>query len=99
MSEGGRSQFAWPHPGIPRVEGDGPLAGADSAATSNVVRPPHSFLQLLTLAVFQAPLPAFCLVVMTVEVVDWLSLKSNRRCAYERAGEGGRDWVMTELNP
>ena len=39
MSEGGRSQFAWPHPGIPRVEGDGPLAAADSAATSNVVRP------------------------------------------------------------
>jgi hypothetical protein len=61
--------------------------------------PSHSCLQLLTLAVFQAPLPAFCLVVMTVEVVDWLSLKSNRRCAYERAGEGGQEWVMTELNP
>ena len=44
----------------------------------------------------QVPLPAFCLVVLTVDEVDWLSLKTNRRFTWKQSDE---DWAMSEVNP
>jgi hypothetical protein len=38
MSEAGRSQFAWPEPGIPRLEGDPPLEDVDAALIQDSVR-------------------------------------------------------------
>ena len=43
----------------------------------------------------------FCLVVMSVDEVDHLSLRSNRRYHHvKRAAEGGEDeWLTEEVNP
>jgi hypothetical protein len=38
MSEAARSQFAWAHPGNPRLEGDEPLEVDDKAAIADDVR-------------------------------------------------------------
>jgi len=38
MSEGGRSQFAWPHPGLPRLEGDAALEVEDKSLIADDVR-------------------------------------------------------------
>jgi hypothetical protein len=39
MSEGGRAQFAWPHPGLPRLEeGDSALDVADKSIIADEVR-------------------------------------------------------------
>ena len=38
MSEAGRSQFAWPEPGIPRFEGDPPLDDVDVSLIQDQVR-------------------------------------------------------------
>ena len=40
MSEAGRSQFTWPEPGIPRLEGDPPLDVEDKACIQGDVRAP-----------------------------------------------------------
>ena len=41
MSEAARSQFAWPEPGIPRLEGDPPLDVEDKSILQDDVRPWH----------------------------------------------------------
>ena len=38
MSEAARSQFAWPEPGIPRLEGDPPLDNVDAALIQDQAR-------------------------------------------------------------
>ena len=84
MSEGGRSQFAWPEPGIPRLE--------DSEKDFKLEDPALVSDQSL-------PLPAFCLVIITVDEVDHLMLKENRRRSYRRQAGGAAGWLRTEVNP
>lgn len=79
MSESGRSQFAWPHPGLPRLDGDAALAVDDASLV----------------AAEAPPLPTFCLVVMTPDEVEELSLKKNRRWQWKASAE----WKREEVNP
>ena len=88
MSDNGRQQFLWPHPGVPRpddVESDAlfevPAPSAEDPVGEN-----------------------FCLLVLEPEVVDHLSLKQNKRWRYrkdkaEGGGEGGAGWTEEYLNP
>jgi hypothetical protein len=78
MSEAARSQFAWPAPGIPRLEGDAALDVADKSTIADDVRARSA--QRLARSADQYvsgcmpatpmqsnPLAAFCLVVMSVD--------------------------------
>jgi hypothetical protein len=51
MSEAARSQFAWAHPGNPRLEGDEPLEVEDKAAIADDVRAVRLLLEAATRAV------------------------------------------------
>ena len=99
MSDGGRQQFLWPHPGLPRdVDGEGEGEGGSSGAEADT-------------ALFNPPAPskddpvadAFCLCVVEVQEVDLLCLKSNRRRAFRREGGEGEGaqggWTETAVNP
>lgn len=82
MSTNGRAQFAWPVPGFPRLDEDFPDA---FDVPEDVI------------ADDDAPVDNFCLVVMNVEEVDHLSLRSNRRYHHVKGEDGG--WATTEVNP
>ena len=88
MSPNGRAQFAWPVPGFPRLDDENPDAfDVPDELTSDG----------------DAVLENFCLVVMNVDEVDHLSLRSNRRYHHTKevkeGGEGEEEWVTTEVNP
>lgn len=88
MSEKGREQFAWPHPGQPRDDQGNPTA---FDVDPNLVGKGSS------------PHPNFCLVVLHVAAVDHLSLRKNRRHRWAlAAGADASDaaaWTEEELNP
>jgi PPOX class probable FMN-dependent enzyme len=87
MSPNGRAQFLWPEPGFPQLdENDGPKSHkqtfeVDDAATRDAKNAAENF----------------CLVVMDVDEVDHLSLRSNRRYVHVRDENG--EWGVTEVNP
>ena len=73
MSDPGRQQFTWPHPGLPRATGeesDQAFAEAPPSKDDPVADP-------------------FCLCFIEVEEVDLLDLKTNRRRSFNKASEGG----------
>jgi PPOX class probable FMN-dependent enzyme len=93
MSPNGRAQFLWPEPGFPQLDDDANENGAraekshkqtfevDEAATRDAKNAAENF----------------CLVVMDVNEVDHLSLRSNRRYVHVRDENG--EWGVTEVNP
>ena len=91
MSPNGRAQFLWPEPGFPQLDENENGARAeksrkqtfevDEAATSDAKNAAENF----------------CLVVMDVNEVDHLSLRSNRRYVHVRDENG--EWGVTEVNP
>jgi hypothetical protein len=82
MSPNGRAQFAWPNPGIPRLDDENPDA---FDIPDGLVADGEGVLE------------NFCLVVMNVDEVDHLSLKSNRRYHHTKSEQDG--WVSNEVNP
>lgn len=89
MSPNGRAQFAWPVPGFPRLdEEDGEKPGAFDVPEDVISND-------------DAVLENFCLVVMNVDEVDHLSLRSNRRYHHVKDVKVGGEveWVTTEVNP
>ena len=84
ISDNGRQQFLWPHPGVPRPDDpesdelfDVPAPSAEEPVGEN-----------------------FCLLVLEPDVVDHLSLKQNKRWRYRKGGgEGGAGWTEEYLNP
>ena len=89
MSPNGRAQFLWPEPGFPQLDENEPRAAKSHKQTFEVDEA----------AVRDARNAAenFCLVVMDVEEVDHLSLRSNRRYVHVRDENG--EWGVTEVNP
>ena len=93
MSPNGRAQFLWPEPGFPQLDANENENGAraekshkqtfevDEAATRDAKNAAENF----------------CLVVMDVNEVDHLSLRSNRRYVHVRDENG--EWGVTEVNP
>ncbi len=91
MSPNGRAQFLWPEPGFPQLDENENGARAeksrkqtfevDEAATRDAKNAAENF----------------CLVVMDVNEVDHLSLRSNRRYVHVRDENG--EWGVTEVNP
>lgn len=91
MSPNGRAQFLWPEPGFPQLDENANGARAeksrkqtfevDEAATRDAKNAAENF----------------CLVVMDVNEVDHLSLRSNRRYVHVRDENG--EWGVTEVNP
>lgn len=86
LSPNGRAQFAWPVPGFPRLDDQLP----DAFDVSDDVTSDGD-----------AVLENFCLVVMNVDEVDHLSLRSNRRYHHTKGvtDSGEEEWVTTEVNP
>merc|ERR1719409_2083040 len=89
MSPAGRAQFAWPTPGFPQLE-EGAVRPGTNKQTFDV---PEDVV-----ADGSDANDNFCLVVMRVEEVDHLSLRSNRRFTHVKVKETG-EWVTTEVNP
>jgi pyridoxamine 5'-phosphate oxidase len=99
MSEAGREQFFWPHPGQPRLGGDEAAFLAESggdqqkeetrgAAGEDAPPPPPP-----------PPVPpTFCLGLIEADEVDHVRLTTNRRTRYVR-GQGTRQWTVEEVNP
>ncbi|GLI67831.1 hypothetical protein VaNZ11_012113 [Volvox africanus] len=83
MSESGRQQFGWPHPGRPRAAED-PKAWNNPAPGSQ-----------------DPPLDTFCLVVLRVDEVEQLLLRSNERFRYTHAikEDGSLAWAEESINP
>ncbi|GIL57782.1 hypothetical protein Vafri_12929 [Volvox africanus] len=83
MSESGRQQFGWPHPGRPR-------AAEDPEAWNNPAPGPQD-----------PPLDTFCLVVLRVDEVEQLLLRSNERFRYSKAikEDGSLAWAEESINP
>eukprot|EP00198_Chlamydomonas_reinhardtii_P010733 XP_001700070.1 pyridoxamine 5' phosphate oxidase-related protein [Chlamydomonas reinhardtii] len=90
MSDPGRQQFAWPHPGLPRHLEDPTAWDCPAPGPKDPV------------------LDTFCLVVLHVDEVEQLKLKSNERFLYRRqeaaavpADEGAAavTWVEEPINP
>lgn len=73
MSDPGRQQFTWPHPGLPRATGE-----EDEAAFAEA--PPSKD---------EPVADPFCLCFIEVEEVDLLDLKSNQRRTFRRGEQGG----------
>jgi pyridoxamine 5'-phosphate oxidase len=102
MSDAGREQFFWPHPGQPRLDGDeaaflgAGAGGGDSrrgnkgqdAAPQPPPPPPPP----------PPPVPAtFCLGLIEPDEVDHVRLKTNRRTHYVL--KAGGEWSVEEVNP
>ena len=87
MSPNGRAQFLWPTPGFPQMENVEKKSQAkqtfevDDALINDAKNAADNF----------------CLVVMDVDEVDHLSLRSNRRYVHVRDEKG--EWGVTEVNP
>lgn len=87
MSLNGRAQFLWPTPGFPQMENVEKKSQAkqtfevDDALINDAKNAADNF----------------CLVVMHVDEVDHLSLRSNRRYVHVRDEKG--EWGVTEVNP
>ena len=86
MSPNGRAQFLWPEPGFPQLDENAnkqtkQTFEVDEAATRDAKNAAENF----------------CLVVMDVNEVDHLSLRSNRRYVHVRDENG--EWGVTEVNP
>ena len=86
MSPNGRAQFLWPEPGFPQLDENASKQTkqtfeVDEAATRDAKNAAENF----------------CLVVMDVNEVDHLSLRSNRRYVHVRDENG--EWGVTEVNP
>lgn len=82
MSDPGRQQFLWPHPGEPRGEDASVFKPEPPTGEDPVV-------------------DTFCLVCLTVEEVDHLSLAKNVRHRYVRGegSEAGEAWQVQNVNP
>lgn len=102
MSDAGREQFFWPHPGQPRLDGDEAAflssssgrkessskgnGGADAADAPPPPPPPP-------------PVPAtFCLGLLEADEVDHVRLTTNCRTRYVLSQPGG-EWSVEEVNP
>lgn len=90
MSDAGRIQFLWPEPRQPRLSA---LEGAEEGADPfSPPAPPAD----------GPPAPDFCLVILKVDEVDHVQLKTNRRQVHVRAaasGSGSAAWTSEEVNP
>jgi pyridoxamine 5'-phosphate oxidase len=96
MSEAGREQFFWPHPGQPRLGGDeeaflsesgaGKKARGGAPAADAPPPPPPPPVP-----------PTFCLGLIEADEVDHVRLTTNRRTRYV-LGAGG-EWSVEEVNP
>jgi PPOX class probable FMN-dependent enzyme len=89
MSPNGRAQFLWPEPGFPQLDEKGEKGEKSHKQTFEVDE------ALVNDARNAAD--NFCLVVMDVDEVDHLSLRSNRRYVHVRDENG--QWGVTEVNP
>ena len=89
MSPNGRAQFLWPEPGFPQLDEKGEKGEKSHKQTFEVDE------ALVNDARNAAD--NFCLVVMDVDEVDHLSLRSNRRYVHVRDENG--QWGFTEVNP
>jgi len=86
MSDPGRQQFLWPHPGLPRTEGEDD--------DDDVFKPQDFGLDK------DSPVSdAFCLCYIDVAEVDYISLKSNHRRTYARPGNNEKVWTEAFVNP
>jgi PPOX class probable FMN-dependent enzyme len=88
MSPNGRAQFLWPTPGFPQLDERVGKSGShkqtfevDEALINDSRNAAENF----------------CLVIMDVDEVDHLSLRSNRRYVHVKDKRG--DWGVTEVNP
>jgi len=92
LSVPARGQFAWPQPGL--VRDDSPHGNAEFDIGEE--RVPDD-----------TPLDPFCLVVLDVDQVDHLHLKTNKRFRYrallpppeEEGGDSSGSWAMEYVNP
>jgi len=99
MSEAGREQFFWPHPGQPRLGDDEAAFASESGGARKTARgggapaaadapPPPP----------PPPVPAtFCLGLLEADEVDHVRLTTNRRTRYVLGGGG--EWSVEEVNP
>ena len=95
MSEAGRSQFAWPEPGILRLEGDPPLDEVDASLIQNQVRVFARFVRVRANPAWarqSPPLPTFCLVVLTV---DEARCEPTRACSLRLSAACARRWTTS----
>mmetsp|Transcript_32262 Transcript_32262/g.91481 ORF Transcript_32262/g.91481 Transcript_32262/m.91481 type:complete len:214 (+) Transcript_32262:94-735(+) len=85
MSDGGRTQFAWPQPGIPRPEPEDKAPSYDLPALT--AEDPVS--------------DNFSLVILDPVEVDYLSLKGNLRICFrwEDCEDRAGSWSETHINP
>lgn len=92
MSPNGRAQFLWPEPGFPQLD-------ENANASSKTEKSHKQTFEVDEAATRDAKNAAenFCLVVMDVNEVDHLSLRSNRRYVHVRDENG--EWGVTEVNP
>jgi PPOX class probable FMN-dependent enzyme len=112
MSDAGREQFFWPHPGQPRLDGDeaaflgsGGGGGGDRRGGGGGKQGGKEQQQKEQAAAPPPPPPpppvpaTFCLGLIEPDEVDHVRLKSNRRTRYVLLEGGGGQWSVEELNP
>lgn len=101
MSDPGRQQFLWPHPGLPRPED-----GASEQDTLTGASQLNSNIDKHDSGSFNAPAPTkddpvaapFCLCIVDIVEVDHLDLKANERRKWVCDSDTGV-WKEEYLNP
>lgn len=88
MSDPGRQQFLWPHPGLPRIVDD-INDSSDAQGHSFDAAPPSKDDPVAN---------PFCLCIVDVTEVDHLNLKSNERRRWTLE-TNSQEWVEEYVNP